>query len=178
MTTNMKRQKNSSDGFTLIELLVVISIISLLSTLTMSSLSSARQKSRDAIRLSDMRTVQIALELYYAANNAYPSTGGVFKSECLFSNSTNADVIPNLTPIYLSRIPSDPFMKKATNDNCYIYYSPDGVNYAFIDMGTDINLMSHPDFVDTARDVPDANSCILDGIPTAWKVSSPGGRCF
>ncbi|MFA6428608.1 MAG: prepilin-type N-terminal cleavage/methylation domain-containing protein [Candidatus Buchananbacteria bacterium] len=61
-------------GFTLIELLVVIAIIGLLSTLAVISLNSARQKSRDARRLSDIKQVQTALELYYTDNNSYPAT--------------------------------------------------------------------------------------------------------
>jgi prepilin-type N-terminal cleavage/methylation domain-containing protein len=60
-------------GFTLIELLVVISIISLLSSVVLSSLSSARQRARDAQRLSDMRTIQTALELFYSQQGRYPS---------------------------------------------------------------------------------------------------------
>src|SRR4030042_4388316 len=65
-------QKNKK-GFTLIELLVVIAIIGLLSTLAVVALNTARQKSRDAKRVSDIKQIQTALELYYADGNAYPS---------------------------------------------------------------------------------------------------------
>lgn len=44
-------------GFTLVELLVVIAIIALLSTLSVVALNSARAKSRDARRLSDIRQI-------------------------------------------------------------------------------------------------------------------------
>jgi len=64
----MNRQK----GFTLVELLVVIAIIGLLSTLAVVSLGSARSKARDARRISDIRQIQTALELYFASNGAYP----------------------------------------------------------------------------------------------------------
>jgi len=63
---------NKRKGFTLIELLVVIAIIGLLSSVILASLSSARMKARDAKRLSDMRQVMIALELYYSDNGKYP----------------------------------------------------------------------------------------------------------
>ncbi|MBU4331510.1 prepilin-type N-terminal cleavage/methylation domain-containing protein [Patescibacteria group bacterium] len=59
-------------GFTLIELLVVIAIIGLLSTLAVVALNSARQKSRDAKRVADIKQIQTALELYYNDNNGYP----------------------------------------------------------------------------------------------------------
>lgn len=65
----MKKQK----GFTLIELLVVIAIIGMLSTLAVVSLNSAREKSRDAKRIADVRQIQTALELYYQDNNGYPA---------------------------------------------------------------------------------------------------------
>jgi len=65
----MKKQK----GFTLIELLVVIAIIGLLSTLAVVALNNARQKSRDAKRVSDVKQMQTAFELYYNDANEYPT---------------------------------------------------------------------------------------------------------
>lgn len=59
-------------GFTLVELLVVIAIIGLLATIAFISLGSARSKARDAKRVSDVRQVMAALELYYGTNNGYP----------------------------------------------------------------------------------------------------------
>jgi len=54
----------SNRGFTLIELLVVIAIIGILSSVVLASLNSARQKSRDARRVADIKQIQLALELY------------------------------------------------------------------------------------------------------------------
>ncbi len=68
----MRKQK----GFTLIELLVVIAIIGLLSTLAVVALNNARMKSRDAKRVSDVKQIQTALELYYNDQNAYPASLG------------------------------------------------------------------------------------------------------
>ena len=64
--------KNSKKGFTLIELLVVIAIIGILSSVVLASLSTARQKSRDAKRISDVGQIQLALELAFDRNQQYP----------------------------------------------------------------------------------------------------------
>jgi prepilin-type N-terminal cleavage/methylation domain-containing protein len=62
-------------GFTLIELLVVIAVIGLLATAVMVALNNSRIKARDARRISDIRQLQKALEMYYNQNNAYPISG-------------------------------------------------------------------------------------------------------
>lgn len=61
-------------GFTLIELLVVIAIIGILSAVVLASLTSARQKSRDAKRIAEVGQIQKALDLFYDINQTYPST--------------------------------------------------------------------------------------------------------
>ncbi|NTV44547.1 MAG: prepilin-type N-terminal cleavage/methylation domain-containing protein [Candidatus Yonathbacteria bacterium] len=83
----------SSRGFTLIELLVVIAIIGILSSVVLASLNSARQKSRDARRISDIKQLQLALELYYDANSSYPTT---------------TLGLAALAPTYISSVPTDP----------------------------------------------------------------------
>lgn len=59
-------------GFTLIELLVVIAIVGVLSTLAVYSTNIARQKARDAKRITDISQTQTALELYFADEQGYP----------------------------------------------------------------------------------------------------------
>ncbi len=78
-------------GFTLIELLVVIAIIGILSSIVLASLNTARLKSRDARRVADLKQVQLAMQLYYDANSAYPTS-----------------TLSVLTPTYIATIPTDP----------------------------------------------------------------------
>jgi type II secretion system protein G len=66
--------RHNKKGFTLIELLVVIAIIGLLSTLSILALNSARARARDAKRISDIKQIQTALEMYYNDTGDYPAT--------------------------------------------------------------------------------------------------------
>lgn len=78
-------------GFTLIELLVVISIIGILSSVVIASLNTARQKARDSNRITDVKQLQLALELYYDSNSsAYPVA------------------LSSLAPTYIQTLPVDP----------------------------------------------------------------------
>jgi len=65
-------RKKGQSGFTLIELLVVIAIIGILATIVLVSLNTARSKARDVRRVSDLRQMALALEMYYDSNDAYP----------------------------------------------------------------------------------------------------------
>ena len=72
-------RRRARAGFTLIELLVVIGIIGVLASVVLASLNSARKKARDARRVSDIKQIQLALELHFdsVVPNAYPATAGV-----------------------------------------------------------------------------------------------------
>jgi prepilin-type N-terminal cleavage/methylation domain-containing protein len=68
METLSLKKKN---GFTLIELLVVIAIIGILSGIVLVSLGGARSQARDARRMSDLRQLISAQEMYYGDAEAY-----------------------------------------------------------------------------------------------------------
>jgi prepilin-type N-terminal cleavage/methylation domain-containing protein len=113
---NIKKEKRSG-GFTLIELLVVIAIIGILSSIVLASLNNARVKARDAKRLSDIKQIQLALELYADAHGgSYPTT---------IYASTN----PNPIAPYLAASPTDPvnathyhYASFGTANACYGYH--------------------------------------------------------
>lgn len=86
-------------GFTLIELLVVIAIIGLLASIVMVSLSSAKAKSRDSKRQADLKSIQLALALYYNDNGFYPKN--------IYATSGTAPS-NGLAPTYLPSVPRDP----------------------------------------------------------------------
>lgn len=127
----MKRSRFSElGGFTLIELLVVIAIISLLASMAVSALSSARAKSRDAKRISDMRQMRVALDLYYDRNLSFPTvvsygenvttsgcSGGWDCSHVDQDGASDGDFMEFLEAGgYMDRLPDDP-----TNDDDHHY---------------------------------------------------------
>jgi len=63
----MKKNK----GFTLIELLVVIAIIGILSSVVLASLSSARNKGKDAAVKSQLASMRAQAEIYFSAGDTY-----------------------------------------------------------------------------------------------------------
>ena len=79
-----------SKGFTLVELLVVVAIIGILATVVVVSVSGVRSKSRDARRISDIREIAAALQLYFNDQNQFPSA------------------TDPLAPSYIRGIPTDP----------------------------------------------------------------------
>lgn len=115
-------------GFTLVELLVVIAIIGLLSTLAIVALNSARQRSRDAKRVSDVRQIQTALQLYFDAQNEYPFVAanptnlGAGNFVVLDSNGFEAVAAAGAT-VYMGLIPSYPTPGPAGGSVNYAYSS-------------------------------------------------------
>lgn len=115
-------------GFTLVELLVVIAIIGVLSTLAVVSLNNARQKSRDAKRVSDIKQVQTALELYFADVNTYPVQGATGTEITLggaaalcFDEDGFVAACDALGTTYMGQVPSNP----TPGGTAYLYHSTD-----------------------------------------------------
>ena len=100
----------TKQGFTLIELLVVISIIGILSTLAVVSLNDARGKARDAKRISDVKQVQTALEVFLADRNGYPVGNdlvlGAGAGASLSQDNGFSATVGGTT--YMGRVPGNP----------------------------------------------------------------------
>ncbi len=103
---NFKKQK----AFTLIEVLVVISIIGILSAIIYASFNGAKQRSRDQKRVSDISSIQLALEQYFNIYRTYPLNTKL------------------LVPVYIGTLPKDPL---TASDYNYVPLAQDALNQGY-----------------------------------------------
>ncbi|MEI8061958.1 MAG: type II secretion system protein [bacterium] len=135
---------NKKTGFTLLELLFVVAIIALLSSIVLSSLAVARARGRDAKRISDLRQVRNAIELYMSDNGGNPPPAG-FGGTTWYGELNNAPgpgsgtyagvyIKSLLAPKYISKVPEDPTntlaLTSGTEQDGFFYYFERGAYFA------------------------------------------------
>jgi prepilin-type N-terminal cleavage/methylation domain-containing protein len=99
-------------AFTLIEILVVIAIIGLVTTFAAIAVNAAREKQRDAVRISHVRQIQSALEEYFIERNAYPAAQGLAlglsSAGCLDRDGFQPSCDPGAANVLLRKVPMMP----------------------------------------------------------------------
>ncbi|MES2749719.1 MAG: prepilin-type N-terminal cleavage/methylation domain-containing protein [Patescibacteria group bacterium] len=96
-------------GFTLVELMVAISIIGILSSIVYANFGEARKSSRDDIRKTSLKELQLAIEFYKAQNDRYPAAGcSVAAGSYAEASASCTDYITGLVPDYIPALPRDP----------------------------------------------------------------------
>ncbi len=123
--------KKAQSGFTLIEVLVVITVVGILAAVVYSSFDGAREQARNKALMSELKEVQLALEVYKAQNGTYPAA----ESVCDSVSGTVATVVSSgcgilpyisgLSPTFISSLPSH---NDSRNTNCDIEYKVDTTN--------------------------------------------------
>jgi prepilin-type N-terminal cleavage/methylation domain-containing protein len=98
------------NGFTIIELLVVIATIGILAAIVLNNVTSYMAKARDIKRMQDLRSVRIALQMYYSANGRYPviSKWATSEQTTLDSDGSKWAALQTALAPYLSNLPGDP----------------------------------------------------------------------
>lgn len=122
-----------SKGFTLIEILTSIGIIVLLLGVIVSSISSARQSSRDGKRVADINLLRLALEQYYDACGQYPNVSPL-------NRTVNTGCSGSTTfGSFIAEIPKDP----GTGANYYYYASGTGTKCTRYHIGATLESSTH-----------------------------------
>jgi type II secretion system protein G len=111
----------NSKGFTLIELLVVISVIALLSSIVLASVNTSRKKAQVAKTLTEIRSLQNAIELYKLQNGTYPGASSNLLAYDLQNDASLTTALSGLVPTFISSIPHAP--QFPNNPNYAIVYA-------------------------------------------------------
>ena len=101
--------KKSKSGFTIVELLIVIVVIAILAAISIVAYNGIQARAKDGERLSEIRSIEKALALYYADEGTYPTCSNApFVPGGLRSACTAVTIAPSLVPKYISSFPTDP----------------------------------------------------------------------
>jgi prepilin-type N-terminal cleavage/methylation domain-containing protein len=128
-------------GFTVIELLIVVSIIAILAAAVGVNAIASGQKSRDAKRQSDIRTLQTAIELYRQKNGRYPAGcrgADVWSGQqgsAYACSGGDTQYIVNLAPEFIPVLPIDKKLNGTNSGYAYIT-NTNGTVYKVIAMNT------------------------------------------
>lgn len=132
--------RKAPTAFTLIELLVVIAIIGILSAVVLASLGSANNKGRDAARVSEMRQIKYALELYYDDNGNYPT--------CLYPGGSCTTTLQGTK--YMKTVPVDPLSGLG-----YTYAALGaGASCSSYHLGVSLEMKTNPALLDDSDGAP------------------------
>ena len=112
--------RKNKKGFTLIELLVVIAVIGLLASIVLVSMGPARKKAKDTRRMTDLKQISSAMELYYGE----PICNG--GQDRYATTTAGANTVTSIG-IFMPKVPCDPLGCSAgynwtTNVLPYKYY--------------------------------------------------------
>lgn len=147
--------KRFSTGFTLVELLITVAIVGILSAVVLTSMAGARNKAKDGRRISDIKQIQLALELYYDVNHAYPKD-----------------------PTGLGVLYTEISGKKPLDDYLKISIDPDGDNYSYWSTGQDYHLGAVLQEYNTLLDEDDDATTGFIGNSTDCASTSGDDRCY
>lgn len=149
-------------AFNILELIITVSIIGIIVIITMIAFNYLLAWLRDTQRLSDIKQIQLALEVYKKDHGCYPpSLEG--ENNSLFSSSTSES--------YLRILPQNPRPRKEQicPDNNYIYWPRRGNSNYMIDFCLESKVGSMG---------PGRKCAVPRGIMNLPCASCPSSDCF
>lgn len=165
-----KATKQNQKGFTIVELLIVIVVIGILAAITIVAFNGIQDRTKATAKVNDVKSLQKVIELYYAQNGSYPSTGGSWR----FQRQVGNDFIPGVVPDFAPSLPSvtDGPTGSATN-NTYIYMgNTSGTAYKLMRLYQ--SSVPSGEYSNIPTSMRDQNT----GLTDRWGVWSSGGVGF
>jgi type II secretion system protein G len=173
-------------GFTLIEMLVVTAIIGILATILAANFNEARQNSRDKIRMSELKELELALEMYKAQNGRYPAQGCGSPTTIwvgpgplpVWGQGNCDDYIEGLVPTYISELPRDPNQENDNGEGFIYRTNADGSMYKVI-VHQSVESLFITSQADEFSRLPEV--CGVSGsnlLPQQYAIYSPGFECM
>ncbi len=150
-------------GFTLVEILLVVAIIGILASIVLISLGPIQRQGRDARRLSDLRSIQSALELYYNKCGYYPGAAApTLPCPAWVNPASWGDMATALTgsSLGINQIPNDP-----TSGRTYGYLaSGNGSSYILAAQLEDVNNPALSQSASAGTAVGSVGTCGTSGV--------------
>lgn len=94
MYKRIREARANESGFTLIELLIVIVILGVLAGIVVFAVSGINDRGEKAACQSDVKTIEVAAEAYYAKKAAYPSAGQAGLTQLKTEGLLHSDALP------------------------------------------------------------------------------------
>jgi prepilin-type N-terminal cleavage/methylation domain-containing protein len=128
-------KRKTQTGFTIVELLIVIVVIGILAAITVVAYNGTQVRARDTARISKVKDISHAIELYYADNGRYPPIlDGQGRETACGSQTDNwghcdrNKILSDSLALYMKFDPTS--LSDATQGNYYYWYtSQDSDNY-------------------------------------------------
>lgn len=170
--------------------MVVIAIIGILSTILYASFDVAKEQSRDKVRMSSLKELQLAIELYKAQNGVYPTRGctgtsgigdfvgpGPVPGGSVSGFSECPIYITGLVPDFIPALPNDPKFENEAGRG--FYYRSNGTSYKLmiLDVAESIEVVAYDEKYARCPVMGGSGGCILPAPPaTTYAVYSNGAE--
>lgn len=175
-------------AFTLIEILVVVAIIGILATAITINFDKARKQSRDKVRMTELKELQLAVEVYKAQYGQYPAQGCGVTGGSWTGRGTHPswgvncpEYIVGLVPDFIAELPVDPskedeygkgflYLTNAARTS-YKILAYDSIESRFVTSYAD-------EFARCPIDCDQPTYCDSTVQPTVYGVYSAGAECW
>lgn len=131
--TEQTSQKKSEFGFTIVELLIVIVVIGILAAITITAYNGAQVRARDSARISKVKSISKAIELYRVDNGTYPPIldGVGWETTCgsqteSWGHCDRNKILADSLASYMKIDPTS--LSDATQGNYYYHYTSQAVD--------------------------------------------------